>query len=109
MIFAKNLELGKVKTRLAATLGDEAALAVYTDLCLLTKQVTAAASCDKQVYYSGFDPGNDLWNGEGFEKRVQQGTDLGVRLIHAFENALKKAMKKSWSLGVIVESWKQSI
>lgn len=40
LIFTKNPEAGKVKTRLAATLGDDKALAIYRQLLSYTVSVT---------------------------------------------------------------------
>ena len=40
LIFTRNPELGKVKTRLAKTIGAEKALAIYKFLLAHTKKVT---------------------------------------------------------------------
>ena len=47
IIFAKNPELGKVKTRLAASVGNEVALAIYFQLLNKTKEVTETLLLDK--------------------------------------------------------------
>ena len=52
LIFTRNPELGKVKTRLAKTIGAESALNIYKFLLKHTQKTTQNLSCDKSVYYS---------------------------------------------------------
>ena len=52
LIFTRNPELGKVKTRLAKSVGNETALEIYKFLLNKTKEVTQNIACDKAVYYS---------------------------------------------------------
>lgn len=87
IIFVKNPEEGKVKTRLAETVGSNEALNIYRKLLAYTHSVTARLDMDKQVWYSRFIPDKDVWNVGGFQKQVQQGEDLGARMSHAFKNA----------------------
>jgi len=47
IIFAKNPEAGKVKTRLAATIGIEAALTIYNELIGHTISITTDLPIDK--------------------------------------------------------------
>ena len=51
IIFVRNPVLGKVKTRLATTLGDENTLAVYKYLLQHTKNITQNLSVTKFVFY----------------------------------------------------------
>ena len=83
IIFVRNPVLGKVKTRLAATMGNEKALAVYLSLLNHTKKITENLPVTKYVFYADEINENDLWN--GFEKKLQTGTGLGQRLKNAFE------------------------
>lgn len=85
IIFTRNPELGKCKTRLAATIGDEAALDVYTFLLNHTVSITAPIDASKRVYYSEKLRNNDIWDAATFQKHVQQGDGLGERMQHAFE------------------------
>lgn len=87
--FTRNPELGKCKTRLAKTIGDEAALRVYRFLIAHTKTVLDEIKCDKAVYYSVKIRNNDIWDANTYRKHQQQGDDLGLRMLHAFENAFK--------------------
>ncbi len=89
IVFIKNTEKGKVKTRLAKTIGDEKALSVYQQLLSHTHQITSPLAVAKQVYYSNFVAENDMWNDGNFTKHIQQGNDLGERMSTAFEQGFK--------------------
>ena len=67
LIFTRNPELGKCKTRLAKTIGDENALIVYKMLLEKTVEVTKSLPCDKAVYYSVKVRENDLTPLENLE------------------------------------------
>ena len=99
IIFVKNPVLGKVKTRLAATVGDEAALAVYFQLLKKTYEVTVPLPVDKIVYYSDFVDHDDLWSKGEYEKRVQSGNDLGERMKNAFKESFERGYQKVCIIG----------
>ncbi len=99
LIFTRNPELGKVKTRLAKTIGAEKALAIYKFLLAHTKKVTENIACDKAVYYSVKVRENDLWNGEIYQKKQQLGEDLGIRMQHAFLDAFAAGYEKVIIIG----------
>jgi uncharacterized protein len=84
IIFYRNPELGKVKTRLAATIGDERALALYFLLAKHTREITQNLSCDKVVFYSDFVDKEDAWDNNIFQKELQSGIDLGEKMQNAF-------------------------
>ena len=83
-VFAKPPLPGRVKTRLAAAIGNEAAAAAYRELALRTFAVArefAAAGGDAFVYYDG-EP--DAWAAEqGLVVRRQAPGGLGERLAAA--------------------------
>lgn len=83
IIFARAPQKGKVKTRLAASVGEDTALAVYKLLLQHTKSVTENLSCDKYVFYADQIPGDDHW-GNDYKKLLQLGTDLGEKMRNAF-------------------------
>ena len=62
IIFTRNPELGKVKTRLAKTIGNENALTIYKTLLDKTAKTTSKINCDKAVYYSAKIRDNDIWD-----------------------------------------------
>lgn len=100
LIFVKNPVAGKVKTRLAASVGDRKALQVYRDLLLYTRNLAREVAADKQVWYADRIEQNDLWGeGKEFGKRVQQGTDLGQRMCNAFEIGFKEGFEKVVIIG----------
>lgn len=84
LIFTRNPELGKVKTRLAKTLGDENALNIYNFLLNHTVEITKNLNVDKYVFYSEAIHRNDIWNSDFFRKKLQSGSDLGKRMKNAF-------------------------
>jgi uncharacterized protein len=85
----KNPILGKVKTRLAETIGDTKALEIYNDLLLITKDLMHDLEVTKYVYYSDFIEENDLWNPTIFTKRIQTGQDLGQRMYQATKEVME--------------------
>jgi uncharacterized protein len=99
MIFTKNPEYGKVKTRLASTIGHAAALEVYSQLLLHTLSVTRDLSVDKIVFYSNQIDSNDLWEESMYKKQIQQGADLGERMKNAFSFTFEKGYKEIVIIG----------
>ncbi len=85
ILFTKNPELGKVKTRLAKTLGDSKALEIYKKLLLHTQQIVAPILVDKFIFYSEEKIEKDAWSNEIYYKKVQKGFDLGDRMKNAFQ------------------------
>ncbi|MFH6959566.1 TIGR04282 family arsenosugar biosynthesis glycosyltransferase [Flavobacterium aquidurense] len=99
IIFTRNPELGKVKTRLAKTIGDKNALEVYIRLLLHTMKVTQSLDCDKFVFYDTKIETNDLWLETMYEKRIQSGVDLGVRMQDAFQQIFELGYKNCIIVG----------
>ena len=89
IIFTRNPELGKCKTRLAETVGDEVALEIYIFLVKHTISITENLSATKQVHYSLKVRRNDLWNEATFIKKQQYGEDLGKRMHLAFQQGFE--------------------
>jgi uncharacterized protein len=85
IIFTRNPQLGKVKTRLAKTVGDEKALQVYKDLLFHTMIETQNLDCDKFVFYDENIETNDIWSGTLYEKKLQFGSHLGAKMQNAFQ------------------------
>ena len=94
---------GKVKTRIARTAGDDAALEIYLELSKITRDNvllfrqethvsdTSAILRGVKIYlfYSDFIGTNDEWSNNYFDKQVQTGEDLGERMYNAFDFVLK--------------------
>lgn len=86
IVFVKNITLGKVKTRLAKTIGNEAASEVYRRLVAVTEDATKKLGKDIRIYFSNAIV-DDQWNGT--YKAIQKGHDLGERMKNAFEEGFK--------------------
>lgn len=87
LIFIKNPILGKVKTRLAATVGDLQALTIYQALLRHTRRTSLQINAARFLYYSDFINTDDEWNSDVFAKKIQNGNDLGARMANAFAEA----------------------
>lgn len=99
IIFTRNPELGKCKTRLAATIGDEAALEIYKFLIKHTVNISIGVKADKFVYYSERRRENDSWNDEIFRKKVQRGDDLGSKMEIAFNEVFTLGYERAIIIG----------
>jgi rSAM/selenodomain-associated transferase 1 len=99
LIFTKNPERGKVKTRLAATIGNEAALTIYMQLLSHTSAITSYLPVDKFVFYSNHILKKDIWDNTYFFKQVQIGDDLGERMKNAFAATFQKGYDKIIIIG----------
>ena len=84
IVFAKNQVEGTVKTRLARSIGNFAALEVYKELLKITEEATSELPVDTWIYYSN-EIDHSQW--PQAEKRIQQGDDLGLRMKNAFNDA----------------------
>lgn len=94
IIFTRNPELGKCKTRLAKSVGDEAALNIYKHLLKHTAYTTKPVNADKFVFYSEKIKKEDLWDSFIFIKKLQKGEDLGIRMENAFIDLFESGYQK---------------
>jgi len=99
IIFTRNPELGKCKTRLAKVIGDEAALEIYKYLLNHTAEISKNIKADKFVFYSDDIKKEDLWNKDIFRKKLQYGTDLGARMENAFTELFQLNYEKVIIIG----------
>lgn len=99
IIFVKNPELGKVKTRLAKTIGDEKALYIYKLLLEQTFQVTLPVLAEKKLYYSEFVQNMDQFNDLVYEKHIQSGDGLGSKMYHAMKHSFAEWADKVVLIG----------
>jgi len=96
IVFVKNIILGTVKTRLAKTIGDIGAFEVYSELVKITEKATEALDVDKRIYFSNAVV-DTKWPNEF--KTVQNGTDLGDRMLNAFKDGFEAGYKKIVLIG----------
>lgn len=83
-VFARALEPGKVKTRLARTLGHQAALAIYTRTLASTMSAAAATGLPVSIWATDTACPHlqHLATQYGCSLRQQQGGTLGERMLH---------------------------
>ena len=93
IIFIKNTEKGKVKTRLASTLGDDQALKIYKALLGHTRHIALSVETERYLFYSKFVDRNDDWPNQQFHKAIQQGAGLGQRMQDAFQQVFQQHNK----------------
>lgn len=101
LLFAKWPEPGRVKTRLAADIGDEAALGFYRcfveDIVRgLTQHGIPIVCC---YHPSDTGPAFREWLGADLNYVPQQGLDIGQRLHHAFHTVFQQGKTKMVALG----------
>lgn len=104
VIFARYPVLGKVKTRLASSLGKEFALGFYKE-CL--RHLFAQVVRNQNNFFTPFlfcsekDELNRMidWAGSGFEFHCQEGNDLGERMSNAFKKVFALGAKKAVIIG----------
>lgn len=99
MIFIKNPILGKVKTRLANTMGGEKALKVYLKLLEHTHKIANQVQVDKVVFYSDYIDENDIWKKSQFQKLLQKGDNLGDKMSNAFVETFSMGYKRVVIIG----------
>jgi len=99
LIFAKNIQYGKVKTRLAATIGNEQALFIYRQLIAHTVSITNKLSIDKIIFYSDSIVEKDEWENNIYQKKLQSGNDLGERMKNAFKSSFTGGYQKIIIIG----------
>jgi rSAM/selenodomain-associated transferase 1 len=95
VVFARLPRLGRVKTRLAATVGDERALAVHRRLLETTVALAESFGADRlELCYDGEPSPTGDWPltlaSSGWDVVPQQGADLGARMWKALRGALSR-------------------
>lgn len=99
LIFIKNPEPGDVKTRLAASIGNQKAYQVYLKLLSHTLKSAAGVDVNRQVWYSSYVDSDDFISELDFKKRLQQGENLGARMLYAFKTGFDKGYRKIVIIG----------
>ncbi len=99
IVFVKNPVPGKVKTRLAKTIGNKQALEIYLELLSITRQEVLKVQADKEVWYAWKVINDDIWDEDIFYKKVQVQGDLGEKMKHAFHTSFLDGYKKVVLIG----------
>lgn len=99
IIFYRNPELGKVKTRLAAAIGDAKAYSIYLLLSEHTRTVVDDLPHQKALYYSDYVDVDDAWSNNSYQKLLQSGGDLGEKMENAFKTGFNSGYKSICIIG----------
>lgn len=103
LYFVKYPEPGKVKTRLAKTLGDEAASRVYRDLAEVNFRILTSLDQEDIESVIVFDPPDkerEIKEWLPASRHVpQQGNDLGERLVSAFHFPFSRGANAALAIG----------
>lgn len=98
ILFVRKPELGKVKTRLAKSIGPEKALEVYRALLHHTRLITRPLQVDKVVFFADAPANHSFWEQAGYGQEVQLAGDLGQRMAGAFRFGFDKGYQ---NIGII--------
>ena len=99
VIFTRNPELGKVKTRLAKEVGDQPALDIYKFLLKHTVSITKNLGVTVEVHYSEEIQYNDIWDDAIYIKKQQIEGGLGEKMEEAFLSGFKNGYKNIIVIG----------
>ncbi len=101
LLFIKSPEKGKVKSRLAKTIGEDAALDVYKCLVYSTLENVKAGNHLFRLCFYPPDSGAIIknWLGDTYYYAPQHGGDLGERMKNAFVQAFSDGVKKVLVIG----------
>ena len=93
IVFVKGPVAGKVKTRLAKSIGADHAANVYKALLAHTYRLVLPVPFSRCIYYDDHVVAEDLWSAGGFEKYLQTGDTLGNKMANAFEEQFQRGYK----------------
>ena len=96
IVFVKNIILGKVKTRLAKTIGDVGAFNIYYELFTITEQASQKVDVERHIYFSDVIIPSKWENDQKF---VQEGEDLGIRMRNAFQHGFDEGYENIILIG----------
>ena len=99
IIFIKNPVKGKVKTRLAATIGDDMALEIYKKLLKHTLDIVEHVAVDKFLFFSDTIEESIGFVNTPVYKVIQSGNNLGDKMSNAFERLFKNKYKRIIIIG----------
>ena len=95
IIFVKNPVPGKVKTRLAASIGKHKATIIYKELLQHTYRISFKLEIDIVLFYADQVDSPSFWPAP-HKKKLQKGNDLGERMSNAskwaFDNRYEKVI-----------------
>jgi rSAM/selenodomain-associated transferase 1 len=101
LVFVRAPEAGRVKTRLAAGIGAEAALRVYRRLAEHAVREALATGAEVRVHFTPADRGGEVrvWLGDEVRYFPQAEGDLGERMEAAFDAAFADGAERAVIIG----------
>ncbi|MEQ6125275.1 TIGR04282 family arsenosugar biosynthesis glycosyltransferase [Pseudotenacibaculum sp. MALMAid0570] len=96
IVFVKNIILGKVKTRLAKTIGDVGAFKIYSELFSITEEESKKVEAKRHIYFSDVIIPSKWENDQKF---VQKGENLGMRMQNAFQQGFDEGYENIILIG----------
>ncbi len=99
IIFQKNAQKGKVKTRLAAGVGEDQALEIYKNLVVITHHQLSKVNCEKLLYFTEFVNNSDFNENDSYHFLIQTEGDLGKRMATAFQEQFHLGFDKLLIIG----------
>lgn len=100
LIFLRNPVLGKTKTRLAKTIGNEKALEIYLKLLTHTLQTASKLkNVNVRLCFTEHLDESDFFKAYDFENTQQKGDDLGLRMQHEFDKGFAEGYAKVVVIG----------
>ncbi|TGL75210.1 TIGR04282 family arsenosugar biosynthesis glycosyltransferase [Leptospira yasudae] len=99
ILFLRNPVVGQVKTRLAAGLGNEAALNVYEQLVEITQKQVSGLDLPVRLYFDSIPEFVSGKWGNQVSAHLQSGEDLGFRMSNAFSETFSQGAQKAVIIG----------
>lgn len=99
IVMTKAPVMGKCKTRLAKTIGDENALDIYIQLLDYTAQISKETGADKFIYSTARLKDKNRWKSNNTYFKLQSNGDLGNRMNTAIETVLDLGYKNAIVIG----------
>ncbi len=99
LIFLKEPQKGRVKTRLAKTLGDNKAYQIYCDFLKMIEERVATLNCEVQIFFDSTSNSCSILTsifGEDKSYHPQLGGSLGDKLKQGFEFCFRKNPKDQY-------------
>ena len=105
VMFARVPQLGRVKTRLAVTVGDERALAIYRGLghLVLARTRSDIRPAGRTIVAHTPDDGGDAvreWLGDDVQTEPQGDGDLGERMLRAMQRRMEEGSECVVAIGM---------
>lgn len=84
---------------MAKDLGESEAVRYYEKLLAITHGAAAGVDAHRWLWYGDFLNSDDLWDKGGFDKKLQEGEDLGARMKNAFKEAFDEGFEQVVIIG----------